>query len=168
MPNQSANGYQGGNSVGSVGFDTDQYISVYNETGSALAAGSVVRVNYANSTTAGLYPQATQVTTVATSTVQIGVVANYLSGGDGTIADKSWGWVQVMGYCEKVLVDGAVTLGHQLQAVTTPASSVYFTATTEATATISTDSFAIAKTAATGATYVTAYLYGRRVTTAAT
>jgi hypothetical protein len=157
MPTDVANGYRGGNAVGTIGFGDERFIRVYNETGGDLAAGSVVLVSYANSSTAGVFPRAASIATDSVGISQVGVVANYMSG-TGTIKSATWGWVQIKGYCPVVLSTD-VTAGHALKATNASVRAV-----DEAATTVTALTFAIAKEAVSGAGSGGAYLLGVRTT----
>lgn len=163
MPTGVSNGYQGGNSVGVVNDGYSRYIKVYNDSGAAVSEGAVVEISFADSGTAGKYPCIATPIETATSTVLIGVVSNFLNNAS-TIPDDSWGWVQVRGYCDKLNTAGSVTIEHHLE-VTAAAPTV---ATTEASATTwTTSTFAVAKSAVTGAGEISAFLFGKPVVIAA-
>ena len=137
------------------GYDT--YIKVFNETGAALTEGSVVKVSPANSTS-GIYPSAVQPATQAAVVHIIGVVNNAKLG-VASIANLSYGFVQVAGYCPKIATAGAVTtVDHQL--VTTNTS---YAATSSGATTESTSSFASAKSTVGGAGFVSGWLTGRLI-----
>ena len=156
MPNSSANGYQGGNSVGMIGDDFDQFIKVFN-TGTALSEGAVYNVDMADDAD-GYYPKPTAIATDTVGRTLVGVVTTDVTGSAGIAAD-TWGWMQVRGYCAKVNVNTDVTDENTLK--TTNATAY---ATDEAGATQTAKTFAIAKGAITGAGSIAAVLLGHRVT----
>lgn len=136
----------------------DQFLLVYNDTGSAVAEGSVVEVSYANSGTAGNYPQIVQPATESAVMHVVGVVNNGKLNVSG-IAASTWGFVQIRGYCPKVLLTSATTAQHTL----VTANSA-FTATTSGAATQTTATFGIAKTVGAGSPLVTdVWLYGKLI-----
>lgn len=157
MSSSAAQGYQAGNSVGMNGGDFDQFIKCYNDTGAAIAEGAVYNVNMADGAD-GYYPTVTAIATDTVGTTVVGVVTNDVHGAAG-LPSNDWGWLQIRGYCAKINVNAAVTINHALKTTNT---NVY--ATTEGTATLAATSFAIAKTAATGAGSVDGVLLGVRVT----
>lgn len=161
MPTGVANGYQGGNAVGIVDDGYSRYLKVYNGTGSAVSEGAVYVVSFADDTD-GYFPKLLAAATGGSQTVMVGVVCNYLNSG-ATIASDAWGWVQTRGYCEKVTVaSGGVTDGDTLELINATAVG-----TTEGAATVTVNSFAIAKetigTSGTGGVF----LLGNLVTIAA-
>jgi hypothetical protein len=159
MPNQAANNYQGGNSVGTVGYDSEHYIVIYNDTGSALAEGAVYVVTFANSGTAAKFPTIATPATDATGSALIGVVNNQLNGLT-TIPDSKWGFLQIKGYCEKINMAGTVsTVDYALKAM-----DGLVTLTSEASLTTTAKTVAIAKSTCSGASTVSGYLLGFRVT----
>jgi len=135
----------------------DVYIKVFNETGAALTEGQVVKVSPASSTS-GQYPSAVQPTTNAAVIHIIGVVNNGKLG-VSSIANLTWGFVQIQGYCPKIATAGAVTtVDHQL--ITTNAS---YNATSSGATTETTASFASAKSTVGGAGFVSGWLTGRLI-----
>jgi len=144
------------------GYDT--FLLIYNETGAALSEGSLVEISFANSTTAGNYPQAVKPGAKQTTIMHlIGVVRNYKLGSAG-IASAAWGLVQVRGYCPTVLQAAAVTAGDTF---TTTASA--YTGTDSSAATKTLASVGIAKTANSVSPYTTdAWLFGELIALVAT
>lgn len=156
MPAGDVENYQGAGTPTVISEGFDLFIGVYNETGSALAEGDVVKVNPLNSTTAGMYPQATVPATQAAIVHLIGVVNNAKMG-SASIANASWGLVQIRGHCPKVATAGAVAaVDHQLITTNTTKTATSSGATTESTA-----AFASAKSTVGGAGFVSAWLHGR-------
>lgn len=156
MSASSVNGYQGGNAVGMVGEDFDQFIKVFN-TGTALSEGAVYNVDLADDAD-GYYPKPTAIATDTVGRTLVGVVINDVTGKAGIAAD-TWGWVQIRGYCAKVNTNTDATDGNTLK--TTNATAY---ATDEAGTTLTAKSFAIAKSSVTGAGSVSALLLGDKVT----
>jgi len=160
MSVSAANGYQGGNSIGMNGGDFDQFIKCYNDTGAAVTEGDCYIVNFADGAD-GYYPTITAVATDSTSRNFLGVVTNDIHGAAG-IPSNDWGWMQVRGYCSKINTTGSVTINHTLEVLNGVA-----TASTEGAATLTANTFAIAKTAVTGAGSVDGVLLGDKVVIAA-
>lgn len=152
----STNGYQATNAVGTVGYDDEQFIKVYNNTGAALAEGSVYKVSFAVDGTTGFFPLPAAIATDSVGTTIVGVVTHDVSGSAG-IAIATWGWLQIKGYCEKVKVNASTTAQNTISAVNAQAYAVDETGTT-----LTAKTFAIART--TSSTFVAAHLLGFRVT----
>jgi len=141
----------------------DEFLLVYNDTGSDVPEGSVVEISFANSSTAGNYPQIVQPATESTVMHKVGVVNNAkLSSATASYAgikSATWGFVQTRGYCPKVLQASATTISHTL--LTTNTS---YNATDTGNATQTTATFGIVKTSNAVSPYTTdAWLYGKLV-----
>lgn len=143
-----------GSDVARIGDNDSLFIICYNNLGNAVLEGSVYKVSYADSGT--YFPSLATIATDASGLTLVGVVASGDSAGSN--ADKSWVKMQIRGYCGKVKVNAAVTDDHTLKVTNT---NIY--ATTEGAAADTTLTFARAKSAATGAGFIAAYLYGNKV-----
>lgn len=158
MPVGQVENYQGVGVPELIQEGYDVFLKVFNDTGSAITEGSVCKVNPATSGTSSIYPSLTRPATQASVLHIIGVVNNARLG-KADIADKSWGYVQIQGYCPKIATAGAVaTVDHQL--ITTNNA---FTATSSGATTETTASFASAKSTVGGAGFVTGWIHGRLI-----
>lgn len=116
------------------------FIYFWNDLGSTLADGDVYFLDWVKPSDSTNVPT---LAACATSTVQrqIAVVANAEFNGVATVADDTWGWAQLEGYCRKVACGAGVAIGDFLQGAN--ASAVAADDGTTQTA----DSFGIAVTA---------------------
>ncbi len=126
--NASVSGYEGGLGVYDlVEQGYEQYIKIYNDTGAALNVGEVVLLDFfkdADSLSPSARPT---VATPATSAIyrQYGVVNNIVpnnlpvagsvpTNSSTAIADTTWGYIQLRGYCPKIKGTG-ITAEHLFQ-----------------------------------------------------
>jgi hypothetical protein len=144
--------------VDRAGETNEKFILVYNESGSSIPNGSVVFVSMIPSTTAGYYPQTATPATTAVQQV-IGVVNN-IQLDKTAIAASAWGYVQVRGYCPKVLMTASIAAKVFLQAANGTYTSV------SDGAALTADSFAITITtdAVAAAGYTDCMILGRDAT----
>jgi hypothetical protein len=116
-------------------------LKVWNDTGGNILDGECYFLSYVKPTDSTNVPAADAMATSATIYRQIIVVANAEFGDGSVVADDTWGWVQIEGYCSKIKCAATIAIGDFLQGAN---------ASTEAAddgTTITTDSFGIATTA---------------------
>jgi hypothetical protein len=159
MPIANISNYRG--QVGAVdmpGADPDVYILVYNDSASALAAGACYFVTFIPSGTAGKWPTVVAPTTTSVRQM-VGVVNNWMRN-SATIPAYSWGYVQIRGYCAKVLMTASIAAKVFLQCATGSTTAV------SDGAAMTEDSFAITITtdAVAGAGYTDCWILGRGAT----
>ena len=94
----------------------EKYIKIYNDTGGALARGTVYAITFTAAASGVVYPAVVAPATVGTATCLTGVVNNSLRN-ETTIGIASWGYMQIAGYCPYVLTSGVVAVNAQLEVV---------------------------------------------------
>lgn len=165
MPSGDIGGYQGA----AGNFDVlegngQKFIKVYNDTGAALTNGTVKVLEWlddVDSLSVSAYPTLGTAATNASALVTV-VVVNNTPMGKASIADATWGYVQVEGYCETIIAaTGGVTDEQYLEVLNGG------TAATDDGATLTTKSFGIAKATALAAATFAGVLFGHRVVVAA-
>lgn len=142
-----------------------RFILVFNDSSStALNNGDVVIVSYVKGASTADLPNAKTPATTAVAVV-VGVVNNGALGLT-SIAAKSYGYVQVAGYCSKVAVPASTATERYLSATNaTLVATDVAAANTDGVTGITAKTFAISKTADTGATgFQEAFLLNREVT----
>jgi hypothetical protein len=161
----SQDGYENG--LGVIdwlpGSDGELFVKIYNDRGAALTNGDVYFLSYlsdADSLTVTGRPTLDPCAT--TAVYRQVVIVNNAPLNLATIADATWGYVQVRGYCPKVAVTSGVDTAEQyIQGADGTAIAVVESAGSGTT--LSNDTFGIAITAY-SAGFCTATLFGERST----
>lgn len=135
------------------------FIKVWNDIGSTINDGDVYFLAWVKPSDSTNVPTLDACATTAIYR-QVAVVANGEFGDVASIADDTWGWVQVEGYCTKIKCAATIAVGDFLQGVNASVEAG------DDGTTLTADSFGIAVTAvgdpASG--YCSGILFGTRAT----
>jgi len=128
------------------------FIYFWNDIGSAVADGDVYFLDWVKPTDSTNVPT---LAACATSAIYrlVAVVANAEFDGTASVADDTWGWCQVQGYCRKIKCAATIAIGDFFQGVNASVEA----GDDGTTQTI--DSFGIATTAV-AANYAEGILFG--------
>lgn len=152
-------GQNNGQNVEYLEFEGKTFVKVYNDLGSAVLEGAVYAIEYLKDADSKDFIPT--LAAVATTTVprKLVVIQNHIKGKSG-IADATWGWAQMQGWCEVLNIDASVTAENYLEVLTTATAAINAGSRTV-------EAFAVAKTTASSGS-VEAYLIGDPVQIAAT
>jgi hypothetical protein len=136
----NSTGYPDGKSIEHLFTEGKHFIKVYNDIGSTLTNGDVYFLSYlTDADSLGVTPTLDACAT--TAVLRKVAVVNNSPFGLATIADATWGWVQVGGYCSKIACVNTIAAEDFLQGANASAIAA------DDGTTITADSFGIAKTA---------------------
>jgi len=131
------------------------FIKFWNDLGATANDGDVYFLDWVKPSDSTNVPT---LAACATSAVlrQVAVVANAEFGDAATVADDTWGWAQLEGYCRKVKVAATIAIGDFVQGANASQEAADDGTTQTA------DSFGIAVTAV-ASNYCEAILFGNYV-----